>query len=82
MRRIVVLGFGFGGYHATRALTEGLEGRRRVSLTVVADREHCVFTPLLPMVASGALDVTHVALWTATGECCTPPTGTFPLIIW
>lgn len=60
MRRIVVLGCGFGGYHAIRELERSLESRRRVQLTVVADRSHFLYTPLLPNVVTGEVDLTHI----------------------
>jgi NADH dehydrogenase len=60
MRRIVVLGCGFGGYHATRQLERSLQSRRRVELTVVADRSHFLYTPLLPNVVTGEVDLTHI----------------------
>ena len=60
MRRIVVFGCGFAGYQAARKLERSLEGRRRVELTIVNDRSHFLFTPLLPNVATGELDVSHI----------------------
>jgi NADH dehydrogenase len=60
MRRIAVLGAGFGGFHATQALEKALAGRRRVELTVVADDPRFVFTPLLPNVANGELDLSAI----------------------
>jgi NADH dehydrogenase len=60
MRRIVVLGCGFGGFKAARELEASLAGRRRVQLTVVSDRSHFLYTPLLPSVATGELDVAHI----------------------
>ncbi len=60
MRRIVVLGAGFGGFHATQALEKALAGRRRVELTVVADDPRFVFTPLIPNVANGELDLASI----------------------
>lgn len=60
MRRIVVLGCGFGGFKAARELERALAGRRRIQLTVVSDRSHFLYTPLLPSVAIGELDVAHV----------------------
>ena len=60
MRRIVVLGCGFGGYHAARELEKSLESRRKVQLTLVTDRSHFLFTPLLPNVVTGEVDITHI----------------------
>ncbi len=60
MRRIVVLGCGFGGFRAARELQNSLSTRRRVQLTVVCDRSHFLYTPLLPHAATGELDVGHI----------------------
>ncbi|MFP4596916.1 MAG: NAD(P)/FAD-dependent oxidoreductase [Persicimonas sp.] len=60
MRRIVVLGCGFGGFRAARELQQSLSTRRRVQLTVVSDRSHFLYTPLLPHLATGELDVAHI----------------------
>ncbi|MBA2662826.1 MAG: FAD-dependent oxidoreductase [Bradymonadaceae bacterium] len=62
MRKIVVLGCGFAGYNTALQLEEGLGGRRRVQLTIVTDKAHFLFTPLLYGVATGELDMTHVAV--------------------
>lgn len=62
MRNIVVLGSGLGGYHAARLLESNLLSRRRVQLTVVSDRAHMLFSPLLYSVATGELDVPHIAV--------------------
>lgn len=62
MRKIVVLGSGLGGYHAARLLESNLSSRRRVQLTVVSDRAHMLFSPLLYSVATGELDVPHIAV--------------------
>lgn len=55
MRRIVVLGAGFGGLSAVSALERALEKRRRVELVLVSDQPNFLFTPLLPNVANGEL---------------------------
>lgn len=60
MRRIVVLGCGFGGFQAARDLQDALSSRRRVQLTVVSDHSHFLYTPLLPNVATGELDIEHI----------------------
>jgi NADH dehydrogenase len=62
MRRIVVLGTGFGGLHAIQHLERALSTRRRVSLTVVTDNAHFLFTPLLPNVANGQLSLKAITL--------------------
>ncbi|AWV88360.1 NAD(P)/FAD-dependent oxidoreductase [Bradymonas sediminis] len=59
MRRIVILGCGFGGFRAARELERELAGRR-VQITVVSDRPDFLYTPLLPNVATGELDASHI----------------------
>lgn len=60
MRKIVVLGCGFAGYHAAQHLQRATTSRRKLQLAVVTDREHFVYTPLLPNVATGEIDPSHV----------------------
>ena len=62
MRRIVVLGGGFAALNAVQRLEEVLEGRRHIELTLLTDRSHFVYTPLLPHVVSGTVDVTDIAI--------------------
>lgn len=59
MRRIVILGCGFGGFRAARELERELS-ERRIQLTVVSDRADFLYTPLLPNVATGELDAAHI----------------------
>ncbi len=60
MRKIVIAGCGFAGYHAARLLEKSLAGRRRVEVTVVTARAHFVFSRLLSKVASGELSPEHI----------------------
>ncbi|RAL20943.1 hypothetical protein DL240_14820 [Lujinxingia litoralis] len=60
MRKIVVLGSGFAGYHAARCLEDALLSRKRVQLTLVSDQSSFVFSPLLYNVASDELDPGHI----------------------
>ena len=62
MRRIVVIGHGFAALHAAQRLEQALEGRRYTDLTLVTDRAHFVYTPLLPHVVSGTVEVTDIAV--------------------
>src|SRR6266581_4733053 len=55
--RVVVLGGGFGGLYATRALR-----RAPVRLTVVDRRNHHLFQPLLYQVATAALNPSDIAM--------------------
>lgn len=62
MREIVVIGAGFAGFNTVKALERGLIGRRRVRLTLINDRAHFLFTPLLPNVANGQLKLHSITL--------------------
>lgn len=62
MREIVVIGAGFAGFHTVKALERGLIGRRRVRITLINDRAHFLFTPLLPNVANGELKLHSITL--------------------
>ncbi len=55
-RRVVIVGGGFGGLSAARALR-----RRRVSITLVDRRNHHLFQPLLYQVAGAALSPGDIA---------------------
>src|SRR5712691_9637260 len=55
--RVVVLGGGFGGLYAARALR-----RAPVRLTVVDRKNHHVFQPLLYQVATAALNPSDIAM--------------------
>lgn len=61
MRRIVILGCGFGGLRAAQRLEHNLAARRRVRITVVSARPDFVYTPLLPSVATGELSAAHIS---------------------
>ncbi len=52
--RVLVVGCGFGGFHAVRHLERRLGPAAEV--TVVAPTDHLLYTPLLPEVAGGVLD--------------------------
>lgn len=54
--RVVVVGGGFGGLHATRAL-----GRARVEVTLLDRRNFHLFQPLLYQVATGGLSPANIA---------------------
>jgi NADH dehydrogenase len=58
--RIVVLGGGFAGLEAMRVLERRLRHREEVELLLVSDRNHLLFTPLLPQVASSLVEPRHI----------------------
>jgi NADH dehydrogenase len=60
MTRIVALGGGFGGVEAMRVLERRLGGRSDVELLLISDQNYLLFTPLLPQVASSAVEPRHI----------------------
>ncbi len=61
--RVVVVGGGFGGFHAVRKLQKLLEPER-ATLTLVAPNDYMLYSPLLPEVATGVLDPRDIAVST------------------
>src|SRR4051812_23052740 len=59
--RVIVVGAGFGGFHAARRL-ERLLPRAVADVTVVSPTDHLLYTPLLPEVAGGVLQPRDVAV--------------------
>lgn len=57
--RIVILGGGFGGIAVAQRLEQRL-GPREAEIVLVSRENFSLFTPMLPEVSSGALDVRHV----------------------
>lgn len=53
--RVVILGSGWAGFQIV------LDAHRDMPLTVVSDRNHFVFTPLLPSAAVGTLECRYVS---------------------
>lgn len=62
MRRILIVGGGFGGINAVTVLQEALAPRRKVSLTLVSATSHFTFKPLLPNAAAGDIDPTSISI--------------------
>ncbi|GEM_PF-5440355 len=62
MRRIVALGSGIAGWYALRTLSDQLQGRPHLELTVLCEQNHLSYGPLLPGVASGRLEPADVSL--------------------
>ena len=59
--KVVVVGGGFGGFHALRRLQRLLEPER-ATLTLVAPTDYMLYSPLLPEVATGVLDPRDIAV--------------------
>ncbi|WP_041759773.1 NAD(P)/FAD-dependent oxidoreductase [Pseudonocardia dioxanivorans] len=58
--RIVIVGSGFAGYHAARALARLVHGAAQVSL--VSSTDYFLYLPLLPEVATAILDPRRVTV--------------------
>jgi NADH dehydrogenase len=59
--RVVIAGGGFGGLYAARRLERRLP-RHSAQVTLVADANFLLYTPLLPGAASGTLEPRHVVV--------------------
>jgi NADH dehydrogenase len=59
--RVVIAGGGFGGLYAARRL-ERLLPSQSAHVTLVADANYLLYTPLLPGAASGTLEPRHVVI--------------------
>ncbi|MFN7967104.1 MAG: NAD(P)/FAD-dependent oxidoreductase [Acidobacteriota bacterium] len=60
LRRIVVLGGGFGGIYAVRELERLIGDDPTVEITLVNSENFFLFTPMLHEVAASDLDLTHI----------------------
>jgi NADH:ubiquinone reductase (H+-translocating) len=58
--RIVVLGGGFGGVYAAKSLSHRFRNRSDVHVELLSNENYFVFQPLLPEVAAGGVQATHV----------------------
>ncbi|SDS72300.1 NAD(P)/FAD-dependent oxidoreductase [Actinopolymorpha singaporensis] len=59
--RVVVVGGGFAGFHALRHLERRLRPEA-AELVLVSPTDYFLYTPLLPEVATGALEPRHIAV--------------------
>ena len=62
--RIVIIGAGFAGFHAARALARRMRGAAEIVL--INSTDYFLYLPLLPEVAAGILDPRRVAVSLAT----------------
>jgi NADH dehydrogenase len=60
VKRILVLGAGFGGVEATVELDRQFRGDPKVEVTLVNDNNYFLFTPLLPQIASSYINPRHI----------------------
>jgi NADH dehydrogenase len=60
MKRIVVVGAGFGGLEAVTHLDSMFRRDRDVEILLLSDQNYLLFTPLLPQIASSYTDPRHI----------------------
>src|SRR6202158_3453744 len=60
MKRIVVVGAGFGGLKAVARLDSLFRHDRDVEILLLSDQNYLLFTPLLPQIASSYTDPRHI----------------------
>src|ERR1700674_2678988 len=60
MKRVVVVGAGFGGLEATADLDRMFRGDAGVEIVLISDQNYLLFTPLLPQIASSYTDPRHI----------------------
>jgi NADH dehydrogenase len=59
--KIVILGGGFGGIAAAKALEKMFAAERSIEITLVSDNNALLFTPMLAEVAGSSLEPTHIS---------------------
>ena len=60
MKRIAVLGAGFGGVEAAVELDRQFRGERDVEVVLVNEHNYFLFTPLLPQIVSSYINPRHI----------------------
>src|SRR6202049_5038542 len=60
MKRVVIVGAGFGGLEATADLDGMFRGDAGVEIILISDQNYLLFTPLLPQIASSLTDPRHI----------------------
>jgi NADH dehydrogenase len=60
MKRIVVLGAGFGGLEATVELDKQIRNSTDVEILLISDQNYFMFTPLLPQIVSSYINPRHI----------------------
>ena len=61
MKRVVVLGSGFGGMQAVVELERLFRDSPEYEILLISDQNFVLFTPLLPQIASSHIDPRHIA---------------------
>ena len=60
MKRVVVVGAGFGGLEATADLDRMFRDDAEVEIVLISEQNYLLFTPLLPQIASSYTDPRHI----------------------
>lgn len=60
VKRIVVLGSGFGGVEVVKGLQKAFKRQDNVEIILVSKENYVLFTPMLAEVMSGMLDMRHI----------------------
>ncbi len=60
MKRIVVLGAGFGGLQATIELDRLFRRNSEIEILLISEQNYFLFTPLLPQIASSYINPRHI----------------------
>src|SRR5215472_4901692 len=60
IKRILILGGGFGGLYAAMEFDKALRRRADLDVTLVNRENFFLFTPMLHEVAASDLDITHI----------------------
>jgi NADH dehydrogenase len=60
MKRIVILGSGFGGMEAAVGLDKLFHRTKDVEVLIISEQNHFLFTPLLPQIASSYINPRHI----------------------
>jgi NADH dehydrogenase len=59
-KHIVILGSGFAGIEVLKRLQKKFKNKDNVTITLVSEDNFILFTPMLPEVASGMIEVRHI----------------------
>ena len=60
-KKILILGGGFGGMHVLKELQKKFDSKK-ISITIVSEKNYFLFTPMLPEVASGMLNPRDITM--------------------
>lgn len=61
VKRVLILGGGFGGIQVLRDVQDALEDRVDVDISLVSEDNFFLFTPMLPEMSTGMIEPRHIA---------------------